>query len=143
MGWRVCLWARLLDGNRAYTLLRNQLTLVGEKGADYGTPGSGGTYPNLFDAHPPFQIDGNFGCTAGIAEMLMQSHERTKDGRVLIRILPALPDAWPDGCAKGLRAQGGYTIDIAWMQGRAIDVKVSGGRPDGYVIHETAARNSN
>ena len=75
--------------------------------------------------------------------MLMQSHERTKDGRVLIRILPALPDAWPDGCAKGLCAQGGYTIDIAWMQGRAIDVKVSGGRPDGYVIHETAARNSN
>jgi len=134
MGWRVCLWARLLDGNHAYTLLRNQLTLVGEKGTDYGTPGSGGTYPNLFDAHPPFQIDGNYGCTAGIAEMLVQSHERTKDGKVLIRILPALPDAWPDGRVKGLRAQGGYTVDITWMQGKPIDVKVNGGNPKGYVL---------
>ena len=132
MGWRVCLWARLLDGNHAYTLLRNQLTLVGEKGTDYGTPGSGGTYPNLFDAHPPFQIDGNYGCTAGIAEMLMQSHERTKDGKVLIRILPALPDAWPDGRVKGLRAQGGYTVDITWMQGKVVDCKVTGGDPKGY-----------
>lgn len=129
MGWRVCLWARLLDGNHAYALLRNQLTLVGEKGTDYGTPGSGGTYPNLFDAHPPFQIDGNFGCTAGIAEMLMQSHERTKDGKVLIRLLPALPDAWPDGCVKGLRAQGGSVVDIRWMQGEIVDWKVSGGNP--------------
>ena len=134
MGWRVCLWARALDGNHAYTLLRNQLTLVGEKGTDYGTPGSGGTYPNLFDAHPPFQIDGNYGCTAGIAEMLLQSHERTKDGKVLIRLLPALPDAWPDGCVKGLRAQGGYTVDITWMQGKIIDYKVTGGNPKGYAV---------
>ncbi len=133
MGWRVCLWARLLDAKRAYGILRNQLTLVGEKGTPYARPG-GGTYPNLFDAHPPFQIDGNFGCTAGIAEMLLQSHERTKDGKVLLRILPALPDEWPDGSVKGLRAQGGYTVDIAWRQGKVVDLQVSGGDPNGYEL---------
>ena len=140
MGWRVCLWARLLDGNHAYKLLRNQLTLVGERGTNYGTPGSGGTYPNLFDAHPPFQIDGNFGCTAGIAEMLLQSHERTKDGKVILRILPALPDAWPDGRVKGLRAQGGYTVDIAWLQGEVMDLKIIGGDPSGYVLLNKRAK---
>jgi len=71
-----------------------------------------------------------------IAEMLVQSHERTKDGKVLIRILPALPDAWPDGRVKGLRAQGGYTVDVTWMQGKPIDVKVTGGKPGGYVLVE-------
>lgn len=114
--WKINTWAKLLDGNHAYKLLRELLTLSGKGATDYHN--SGGTYANLFCAHPPFQIDGNFGGTSGMAQMLLQSQTGT------LEILPAIPDSWAAGEVKGLLATGGYTVDMKWAQGMLSSVTI-------------------
>lgn len=128
MGWKINLWARLKDGDHALRMLRNQLRLTGSDRTEYA---GGGTYPNLFDAHPPFQIDGNLGATSGIAEMLLQSHAG------YIELLPALPASWDEGHVAGLCARGGFTVGMAWTGGKLSRATIEA-RQDGECVVRTS-----
>ncbi len=127
-GWRINLWARLKDGDRAYKMYRELLKFVPPDETKENYKNAGGTYPNLLDAHPPFQIDGNFGGAAAVAEMLVQSN-----GEV-IELLPALPKAWPSGEVKGLKARGNYEINMRWNAGQVTNLVIKSSKPTVQVL---------